>query len=278
MTTTASTYAALLMPAGTGAIATLAVAGPRAWAVASELFRPHSGKEKWPPAESTPARFWLGRFGDWPAGPTADEVVLAVPRLHPTPRVEVHCHGGVEVVRWLLEVLAARGIQVCTWQELERRTTDDPLRALAAVALAEALTVRTASILLDQYHGAFHRAHHAVRAALDCNDAHEAGRLLNELVRFADVGRHLTAPWRVAVLGAPNVGKSSLVNALAGYQRSVVAATPGTTRDVVTTLIAVAGWPAELADTAGGGGTRGGGAEKGVDPARAPAPRAAPVL
>jgi tRNA modification GTPase len=55
----------------------------------------------------------------------------------------------------------------------------------------------------------------------------------------------------VAVAGAPNVGKSSLVNALAGYQRSVVAATPGTTRDVVTTLIAVDGWPVELADTAG---------------------------
>jgi tRNA modification GTPase len=55
----------------------------------------------------------------------------------------------------------------------------------------------------------------------------------------------------VVIAGAPNVGKSSLVNALAGYQRSVVATTPGTTRDVVTTRIAVAGWPVELADTAG---------------------------
>jgi tRNA modification GTPase len=55
----------------------------------------------------------------------------------------------------------------------------------------------------------------------------------------------------VTVAGAPNVGKSSLVNALAGYQRSIVAPTPGTTRDVVTVNLAVDGWPLELSDTAG---------------------------
>jgi tRNA modification GTPase len=57
--------------------------------------------------------------------------------------------------------------------------------------------------------------------------------------------------WRVVVAGAPNVGKSSLVNALAGFRRSIVAAVPGTTRDLVTTRLAVDGWPVELADTAG---------------------------
>src|SRR5207302_2223379 len=87
--------------------------------------------------------------------------------------------------------------------------------------------------------------------ALDRGNVDEATQLLGSLVRFAALGRHLTQPWRVAVMGAPNVGKSSLVNALAGYQRSIVAPTPGTTRDVVTTLIAVDGWPIELADTAG---------------------------
>src|SRR5262249_19550483 len=75
--------------------------------------------------------------------------------------------------------------------------------------------------------------------------------LLQSLVRACGLGRHLTAPWRIVVAGAPNVGKSSLINALAGYARCVVSATPGTTRDVVTTFLAIAGWPIEVADTAG---------------------------
>jgi tRNA modification GTPase len=87
--------------------------------------------------------------------------------------------------------------------------------------------------------------------ALEQGDHEAAGRLLATLLRHAPVGRHLSEPWRVVVAGAPNVGKSSLVNALAGFSRCLVSAAPGTTRDVVTTLIAVDRWPVELADTAG---------------------------
>jgi tRNA modification GTPase len=105
--------------------------------------------------------------------------------------------------------------------------------------------------LLDQYHGAFARAIQDILAALAGSKATSGGRLLEELAQNIEVGRHLTVPWRVVVAGAPNVGKSSLVNALAGYQRSVVSPIPGTTRDVVGTPIAVDGWPIELSDTAG---------------------------
>src|SRR5262249_4387062 len=125
------------------------------------------------------------------------------------------------------------------------------LGAQAAVALAEARPVRTAAILLDQQQGALTRAVGAILTALQADDVEEAQQLLAELVRHGNVGRHLTRPWRVVVAGAPNVGKSSMVNALAGFPRCVVAPTPGTTRDLVTTLIAVEGWPVELVDTAG---------------------------
>ena len=69
--------------------------------------------------------------------------------------------------------------------------------------------------------------------------------------RFAGLGRHLVTPWKVVIAGPPNVGKSSLINALAGFQRSVVAPIPGTTRDVVRVQVSFDGWPVELCDTAG---------------------------
>jgi tRNA modification GTPase len=240
-----NTHVACLTPAGQGAIATLGLHGPRAWEVVRQLFRLRSGAEL--PAVAEPDRFWLGRLGD----DVADEVVLAVKRLNPVPWLELHGHGGREVVRFLLELFTGRGLRSCTWQEFVRLTLDDILRAEAAVALAEARTTRTASILLDQYQGAQGEAVASIVAALDRGDETGARSQLAELAGRVSLGLHLTKPWRVVVAGAPNVGKSSLVNALAGYQRSVVSARPGTTRDVVTTLLAVDGWPVELADTAG---------------------------
>jgi tRNA modification GTPase len=243
-----ATLVALLTPTGTSAIAVLAIQGPSAWVTVRDLFRPVNRALAWPPEGIDAGQFWVGRFGTEASG---DEVVLAIKRLAPIPWLEVHCHGGIEVVRWILETLQRRGIEVCSWQELERQITKDPLQVAAMDALAHASTARTAAILLDQCHGAFARVIAATLAALDRGNVDEATQLLRTLARFTTLGRHLMQPWRVAVMGAPNVGKSSLVNALAGYQRSIVASTPGTTRDVVTTLIAVEGWPIELADTAG---------------------------
>jgi tRNA modification GTPase len=196
------------------------------------------------------SQVWLGRLGE-DGKAAADEVVVAVRQMTPSPWVEVHCHGGTETVRWLMEIFQARGCRPCSWQEFERSRFTDHWQAAAVEELVRASTLRTAGILLDQYHGAFNRAIRDIRVALDQKDRDQAQKLLQELAHYADVGRHLTTPWKVAVIGAPNVGKSSLVNALAGFQRSLVATMPGTTRDVVTTLIAVDGWPVELADTAG---------------------------
>jgi tRNA modification GTPase len=236
------TLAACLTPPGQAAVAVLALAGPRAWDVLRPLFRTRAGAEL--PAAPAPGQSRLGRLG-------GDEVVLSFKNTYHTLYIEIHCHSGRAVVRHLLGLLAEGGATACDWRAFLRRTGADPPRAAAAAALAEAPTARTAAILLDQYHGALAAALDAVAAALDRGDDGTATAGLAELTRRAPLGRRLTAPWRVAVTGPPNVGKSSLVNALAGYRRSVVAPTPGTTRDVTTTRLAVDGWPVELADTAG---------------------------
>jgi tRNA modification GTPase len=235
-----ATRIACLTPAGKAAIATLAVRGPLAWSATRALFRPRHGS-----LPDTPAMdcFWIGRLGN----PVGDDVVLAVKRIEPDVWLEIHGHGGPAVLRLIEQRFAVHGIEPCTWRELERRTNGPPWRSAAQEWLVQAPTARTAAILLDQYDGAFQRAMEAMRTA----PPEIVQPQLQRLVQLVPLGRHLVRPWSVVIGGAPNVGKSSLVNALAGYARSIVAPTPGTTRDVVSTVIAIDGWPVELHDTAG---------------------------
>jgi tRNA modification GTPase len=181
----------------------------------------------------------------------SDELVLALRQLHPTPWLELHMHGGAEVARWLFDTFEAHGIRSCGWQEFVRRTTGSDFQASAWTALARAPTLRAAAILLDQCHGALGLALDKIHNAVGRGKYSEAAAVLQEVLCFASLGRHLTTPWRVVIAGAPNVGKSSLVNALTGFERSIVAATPGTTRDVVGTRLAIDGWPVDILDTAG---------------------------
>jgi tRNA modification GTPase len=241
------TVVACLTPSAAGAIATLAVHGPDAWTICHALFTPRTGSLPERLEEATTDRFVLGLLGEG----LRDQAVLALRRAEPVPWVELHCHGGVQMVEVLLEQFAKRGARVLSWRDWCEHVEVSALRAEAARQLALAPTVRTAGILLDQYHGAFEAELERIRRTIGEGDLAGAEKMLASCLRLAPVGRHLVRPWRVVVAGAPNVGKSSLVNALAGFQRAVVSEVPGTTRDVVTTQLALDGWPVELADTAG---------------------------
>jgi len=236
---------ACLTPGGTGAIATLALRGDPAWATISELFQTMSGGLL-PSTIPESGTVIPGKFGDG----IADEVVLTVKQTRALPRLEVHCHGGIAVVDVLLEQLKERGANVVSWSAF-LGVPEQGWRAAIFAEVAQARTVRTAAILLDQVNGAFERAIESICQHLQSGNATMARAEIDELLGFAEMGQHLVKPWRVVIAGAPNVGKSSLINALAGYTRSLVAPTAGTTRDLVTLEVAMDGWPVELVDSAG---------------------------
>lgn len=226
------TRVSVLTPPGSAAIAVLAIQGPRAREFAAKHF--HSARAL--PAPSPSPRFRFGRFGS----SKGDEVLLVL-RSHD--HIEIHCHGGRQVVAWLLALLAADGVQETPWQEFVRPHFADPV---AAALLPFARTRRTAAILLDQANGAYARTVAAIEAG-----GVDASSLRETLQRYAVVGRHLVEPWTVAIVGKPNAGKSTLLNALAGFDRSIVSPIAGTTRDAVSVSLAFDGWPVDVIDTAG---------------------------
>jgi tRNA modification GTPase len=191
-----------------------------------------------------------------------DEVIVA--RLEPEgdgageERFEVNCHGGIVAVRAVLTCLEEAGAMVVDARELasRRAAAARPLspaavRQRALAELPRARTQLTAAMLLHQAAGALERALQEIERALAAGERERAEKGLDALLRTASIGRALLTPPKVALLGPPNVGKSTLFNALLEEERVIVHHEPGTTRDVVAETVSLRGVPFELIDTAG---------------------------
>ncbi|MCE9557081.1 MAG: 50S ribosome-binding GTPase [Planctomycetes bacterium] len=231
-----------LTPAGRGAVASCLVAGPNAIGLLAPLLRLRNDRSL---ETLHPGRVVVGQW----RGSHPEEVVVT---RRGTDEVSIHCHGGRVAIATIMSDLADAGGQVVEWRQwLGHSMADDPLAAEAVIALAQARTERCAGILLDQFHGALRNELQKLIQLLEHGEAEEAKTRLLELLKWSPLGLHLAAPWQVVICGAPNVGKSSLINVLVGYGRAIVAPQPGTTRDVVSASTAIDGWPIELSDTAG---------------------------
>lgn len=230
-----------LTPPGRGAVATLRVEGPGAVEAVQSHFHARSGR---PLAAYPVDRIIVGRFG----GDCGEEIVV---RRCSAEAVELHCHGGRAAVVMIEESLVSAGCWRVAWRDWMPTQCTDSTAAAALAALTDARTECTAAILLDQYHGAMQRAIAEIQRDIDCGDTASARQQIDAILTYETLGRHLTRPWSIVLAGQANVGKSSLMNALAGYSRAIVHHTPGTTRDAVAVLTAIDGWPVELCDTAG---------------------------
>ena len=271
------TIAAISTPFGEGAIAVLRLSGPQAVEIAGKVYRARR-----PVAELAPR---VQHFGMVVEGERKlDEVLLTI---FYTPHsytgedvVEIACHGGVLVTRRILDVLLQAGARAAEPGEFTQRAylnhKMDLTQAEAVMDLISAqtdLALRAASEQLEGHLGerirglreAFVEILANIEAYIDFPDEDidpatgekllarlDAARSeIKALLATADRGKVLREGVRTVIYGAPNVGKSSLLNLLLGHERAIVSARPGTTRDVIEETINLRGLPIRLIDTAG---------------------------
>jgi len=269
------------------ALATIGVHGPDAIRLVWSQVRSGGRAHQPQPAElanskNTESRV---RLAHWPIlnGLAFEQVVLCAVDDQ---TVEINCHGGIAVSNEIVNSLTSIGCQAVDWASWTRQlgmrqlhfqecnqsqygrsqvgdqkvfssrsvavdSAELSIRIDAESALMRATSQQCAGILLDQYSGSLWRSLCRLDKLLREKDISRAKVLVQEILQWRDLGRHLSQPWRVVLAGPPNVGKSSLTNALSGLRHSIVHHQAGTTRDWIDVPSQIDGWPISLIDTAG---------------------------
>ena len=272
------TIVAPATPPGEGGVGIVRLSGPAALTCLDRVFRGRKGA-----AEMLTHRLYHGRLIN-SRHVVVDEVLAVVMRAPHSYTgedvVEIHCHGGTQILRSVLDLLLDVGARMAAPGEFTQRAflngRMDLAQAEAVIDLIRARSERASQVALGQLEGHLSRALQGftaqLRDALALLEAHidfpddEVGALdlhallvpvrrvaqeMRALAESFDVGRALREGISVLILGRPNVGKSSLMNAILGEARAIVTESPGTTRDTLEEQLVMAGFPVRLVDAAG---------------------------
>lgn len=289
------TIAAISTPIGEGGIAIIRVSGPRAFDVADRVFHSRRGR----PSEFPSHTLHFGTIGS--NGDVIDQVMLAVMRAPRTytkeDTVEINCHGGVLTARKVLALCLQSGARLAEPGEFTKRAflngRLDLTQAEAVMDLIRAKSDRAHAAAIHELEGhlsaKINQARDRLLTILAHLEAHidfpeedlgaeartdllrdtdEILGFLQSLLATAREGKILRDGVSVAIIGRPNVGKSSLLNALIGRDRSIVTPVPGTTRDTIEESASINGVPFRFTDTAGIRRTRGTAEKYGVHRSR----------
>ncbi|MDH4230105.1 MAG: tRNA uridine-5-carboxymethylaminomethyl(34) synthesis GTPase MnmE [Nitrospirota bacterium] len=265
---------------GEGAVGIVRLSGPRAVELAERVFMASSGLLLGNAPSHTVHHGWI-RAADGAVVDEALALLMRAPRSYTTENVvELQCHGGGAAIEAVLRLLVSAGCRMAEPGEFTRRAflngRIDLTRAEAVLEVIQARSAAAHRIAQRQMGGALaeHLAEIAdtlrelaahEEAAIDFPDENLEAELpadtvlrlesargrLAEAIRRGQAGHLLREGVRLAILGRPNVGKSSLLNRLLGHDRAIVADTPGTTRDVLEAELAIDGVRFVLQDTAG---------------------------
>ena len=273
------TIAAVATPPGEGGIGIIRVSGPQAFPIAERIFRRARASQH--PLASH--RLYFGTIRDPETGEVLDRALLLTFRAPHSYTgedvVEFSCHGSPLLLRRVLQLIWREGARPAQPGEFTQRAfLNGKLDLAQAEAVADLIRARTESQLraaLYLHEGALSRTVRQlsdtllallaqVEATIDFSE--EIGELdrdafatqlselqtqLEQLLMRARSGRLLREGVRVAIVGRPNVGKSSLLNALLGEDRAIVTPIPGTTRDLIEEAFQIQGVPIVVLDTAG---------------------------
>jgi tRNA modification GTPase len=228
-----------LTPQGRGAIATTMVWGSGAHSIVVRYFR---SKRKGPITSGDIV------YGNWTSPTNAGEDVVVTSDASDI--ISIHSHGGLISQRVIADDLRAAGAVEMSPAEFTYAEAGNFWTGEIQLALQKASTEFAALVLLEQLE-IWPAFINALENHLSQSELVVAKSKIDEVLANAPISQQLVTPWRIVLCGQPNVGKSSLVNALLGFERVIVSEVPGTTRDVVRHHSAIHGWPIVVADTAG---------------------------